>query len=64
MSSQQQPFVPEDGKPEAAQQDQHAQAGSNEGHGGNGSDSAMRQLEAWEQRRVANSGGTRRQRSN
>jgi hypothetical protein len=39
---------------------QQQQPQPSEGHGGQGSDSAMKQLRAWEQRRAANSGGKRR----
>lgn len=60
MSSQQEQFAPQDGKPEAAPQEPQAQPNAIEGHGGQGSDSARQQLEAWEQRRIANSGGKRR----
>jgi hypothetical protein len=44
----------------AQQQQQQPQAGP-EGHGGQGSDSAMKQMRAWEQRRAHNSGGKHRQ---
>ena len=43
------------------QQQQQAQAAP-EGHGGQGSDSAMKQMRAWEQRRASHSGGKHRQR--
>jgi hypothetical protein len=43
------------------QQQQQQEQGATEGHGGQGSDSAMKQLRIWEQRRAANSGGKRRQ---
>lgn len=42
------------------QQQQQAQA-TPEGHGGQGSDSAMKQMRAWEQRRAHHSGGKHRQ---
>lgn len=63
MSQQQEQLVPEDGEPPAkgtTQQQQQPQP-STEGHGGQGSDSAMKQLRIWEQRRASNSGGKRRQ---
>lgn len=64
MSQQQEQLQPEDGqvplKGTPAQQQQQPQGG-NEGHGGQGSDSAMKQMRVWEQRRAANSGGKRRQ---
>jgi hypothetical protein len=63
MSQQQEQLLPEDGEPQIqGQQQQQPQphAGS-EGHGGQGSDSAMKQLRIWEQRRASNSGGKRRQ---
>ena len=43
-----------------AQQQQQTQA-TPEGHGGQGSDSAMKHMLAWEQRRARNSGGKHRQ---
>jgi hypothetical protein len=59
MSQQQEQLQPEEGLPEkgATQQQQQPQ----EGHGGTGSDSAMKQMREWEQRRAHNSGGKRRQ---
>lgn len=39
---------------------QQQQQPQSEGHGGQGSDSAMKQLGAWEQRRATDSGGKRR----
>jgi hypothetical protein len=41
------------------QQQQQEQAG--DGHGGQGSDSAMKQMRVWEQRRAAHSAGRGRQ---
>jgi len=59
MSQQQQHMMPEDGQPGhgSGQQQDESEA---EGHGGHGSESAMKQLRAWEQRRADNSGGKRR----
>jgi hypothetical protein len=45
---------------EAPVQQQQQQQPATEGHGGQGSDSAMKQLRAWEQRR-ASQGGRGRQ---
>lgn len=46
-------------QPVQQQQQQHQAA--TEGHAGQGSDSAMKQMRIWEQRRAVNSGGKRRQ---
>jgi hypothetical protein len=43
------------------QQQQEQQEAGVERHGGQGSDSAMKQMRAWEQRRAAFSDGRRRQ---
>jgi hypothetical protein len=51
---------PGDASPSVQQQQQQHPQGS-EGHGGQGSESALKQLRAWEQHRAANSGGKRRQ---
>ncbi|MBC5783893.1 hypothetical protein H8N03_13130 [Ramlibacter sp. USB13] len=63
MSQQQEQLLPEDGqsppKEEVQQQQQQPQSGP-EGHAGQGSDSAMKQMRIWEQRRASNSGGKRR----
>ena len=62
MSEQQEQLQPDDGesgqKESARQQESQSQP---EGHGGQGSDSAMKQMRIWEQRRASNSGGKRRQ---
>lgn len=64
MSQQQEQLQPEDGesptKGQVQQQQQQPQGGA-DGHAGNGSDSAMKQMRIWEQRRASNSGGKRRQ---
>lgn len=62
MSQQQEQLQPEDGQPSqpVSQQQQQPQPTS-EGHGGQGSDSAMKHMRVWEQRRASNSGGKRRQ---
>jgi hypothetical protein len=39
-----------------AQQQQQPQSSGSEGHGGQGSESVMKQMRAWEQRRATNSG--------
>jgi hypothetical protein len=59
MSQQQEQLLPEDSQPVkdgSVQQQQQPQ----EGHAGQGSESAMKQLREWEQRRASNSGGKRR----
>lgn len=60
MSQEQQQFEGEEGeaRQESGQQQQQPQP---ERHGGQGADSAMKQLREWEHRRVSNSGGKRRQ---
>jgi hypothetical protein len=52
---------PGDSPPVIQQQQQQQPQGSSDGHAGQGSESALRQMQAWEQRRAANSGGKRRQ---
>ena len=66
MSEQQEQLVPEEGEPQkganlAHQQQQQDPQSVSEGHAGQGSDSAMKQMRIWEQRRASNSGGKRRQ---
>ena len=64
MSQQQEQLLPEDGEPQVNSQQQQQQPqthGSAEGHAGQGSDSAMKQMRIWELRRASNSGGKRRQ---
>ncbi|NNU45503.1 hypothetical protein [Ramlibacter montanisoli] len=58
MSQQQEQLLPEDGQPlnDGSIQQQQPQ----EGHAGQGSESAMKQMREWEQRRASNSGGKRR----
>ena len=51
---------PEERDSMPAQQQQQPQPAS-EGHAGQGSDSAMKQLRLWEQRRASQSGGRGRQ---
>jgi len=63
MSQQQEQLLPEDGDESqkgSTQQQQQPQPGP-EGHGGQGSESALKHLRLWEQRRASNSGGKRRQ---
>jgi len=64
MSQQQEQLLPEEGeqpqKGNSSQQQQQPQPAA-EGHAGQGSDSAMKQMRIWEQRRATNSGGKRRQ---
>jgi len=63
MSQQQEELQSEDGgsphKVQQNQQQQQPQAGV-EGHGGQGSESAMKQMRIWEQGRATNSGGKRK----
>lgn len=62
MSQQQEQLQPEEGQPTQPQSQQQQQPQPlSEGHAGQGSDSAMKQLRVWEQRRASNSGGKRRQ---
>jgi hypothetical protein len=49
----------EQGHP-AAQQEQQPQETQSEGHAGQGSESAMKQMRVWEQHRASHSGGKRR----
>jgi len=62
MSQQQEELQPEDGgSPHKVQQQQQQQPqGSVEGHCGQGSESAMKQMRIWEQGRASNSGGKRK----
>ena len=63
MSQQQEQLQPEDGQSVqngGSQQQQQPQP-SADGHGGQGSDSAMKQMRIWEQDRASHSGGKRRQ---
>lgn len=62
MSQQQEQLAPEDSDSGGSdQQQQQQQPQSDGGHAGQGSESAMKQLREWEQRRASNSGGKRRQ---
>lgn len=63
MSQQSDQREAEDGSTSSttAQQQQQQAQPTPEGHGGQGSDSAMKQMRAWEQRRAHNSGGKHRQ---
>lgn len=60
MSQQQEQFEPEDGQPTKDGSVQRQQQQAQESHGGQGSDSAMKQMREWEQRRATNSGGRHR----
>ena len=62
MSNQQEQMLPEDGESaqKAVSQQQQQPQATTEGHAGQGSDSAMKQMRIWEQRRASNSGGKRR----
>jgi hypothetical protein len=62
MSQQQEQLLPEEGEqPQQGNSSQQQQQPQPEGHAGQGSDSAMKQMRIWEQRRASNSGGKRRQ---
>ena len=63
MSQQQDQFLPEDGQEpqQGTSQQQQQPQPAVEGHAGQGSESALKQLRLWEQRRATNSGGKRRQ---
>lgn len=61
MSQQQEQLLPEDGQPAQDGSIQQQQQQPQEGHAGQGSESAMKHLREWEQRRASNSGGKRRQ---
>lgn len=52
---------PGDSPPPVQQQQQQQPQGGSGGHAGQGSESALRQMQAWEKSRAANSGGKRRQ---
>lgn len=60
MSQEQQNLAPEDGDPAQNRGGQQQQQPQPEGHAGQGSDSIIKQLREWEQRRASNSGGKRR----
>jgi ABC-type uncharacterized transport system involved in gliding motility auxiliary subunit len=57
---EQQDQAPEDRDATPTQQQQQQQPAT-EGHAGQGSDSAMKQMRLWEQRRASQSGGRGRQ---
>ena len=63
MSQQQEQLLPEDGEQpqQGNSSQQQQQQPQPEGHAGQGSDSAMKQMRIWEQRRASHSGGKRRQ---
>lgn len=64
MSQQQEQLLPEEGDHERGSGQQHQQPQSHatdDGHAGQGSDSAMKQMRIWEQTRASISGGKRRQ---
>ena len=60
MSAEQDQPQPESSRPSAPVQQQQQPQPEREGHG-RGSDSALRQLRIWEERRAVQSGGKRRQ---
>ena len=60
MSQQQEQFESEAGQPTKDGTVQQQPQQSQEGHGGQGSDSAMKQMREWEQHRAAHSGGRHR----
>ena len=59
-TEQDQALTPGEGA-HAVQQQQQEQQQPSDRHGGQGAESALRQLRAWEHDRAANSGGKRRQ---
>jgi hypothetical protein len=61
MSQQQEQFMPEEGEPSSKVSQQQQPQPGGDGHAGEGSESAMKQLRVWEQNRASNSGGKRRQ---
>jgi hypothetical protein len=61
MSQQHEPLTPEDGQQAGPGGQQQQQEPDSEGHAGQGSDSAMKQMRVWEERRASNSGGRHRQ---
>ena len=61
MSQQQEQLLPEEGEqPQKGTSSQQQQQPQPEGHAGQGSDSAMKQMREWEQRRASNSLGRTR----
>ena len=60
MNTEHEETAPDEGNAQKAVQQQQQQPETSEGHGGQGSDSAMKQMRVWEQRRASNSGGKRR----
>jgi hypothetical protein len=61
MSQEQQHFTSEEGEaPQNSGGQQQQQPQPEDGHAGQGSESIMKQLREWEQRRASNSGGKRR----
>lgn len=62
MSQQPPVLLQEEGQPAQGGdvQQQQEQPQLQEGHAGQGSESAMKQMRVWEQRRASNSGGKRR----
>lgn len=61
MSKQQDQSHPENPRSSPNAQQQQQPQPERERHGGRGSDSAMKQLRIWEERRAVQSGGKRRQ---
>jgi hypothetical protein len=61
MSQQQEPLTPEDGQQASPGGQQQQQEPESEHHAGQGSDSAMKQMRVWEERRASHSGGRHRQ---
>jgi hypothetical protein len=61
MSQQQEPSSPEEGQQAGPGGQQQQQERESERHAGQGSDSAMKQMRVWEERRANNSGGKHRQ---
>lgn len=66
MDQEQQQNSPDDSQSESGSSagPQQQQQPQREGHAGQGSESIMKQLREWENRRASNSGGKRRPNSN
>jgi hypothetical protein len=64
MAQEQQQNAPDEDEPSSNGGGQQQQQPQSEGHAGQGSESIMKQLREWENRRASNSGGKRRSGSN
>ena len=61
MDTETRQFSPDEGEAEQVVPQQQQPEPATEGHAGQGSDSAMKQMRIWEQRRASNTIGRRRQ---